>query len=247
MREDFRQWAYSFSGCDGGDPSSDIWLCGIEWGYENATEEERQNYYRNELPLEIRNGRQELKSSYNFFIEESMAFPFNLAFSKIHSSIINNIKPNILNKTDNILKLNLSPIAFRKDHHSLWNENLKTSTGFAQKSKFIEYMIGLSRFKPITEEFKPKLIICVGVDSRNDFKNAFFGKGVGKIHRLTIRPEERNKNQNNRYIYHAQDNGTTLVVVPFSTSSNGLNSDYLLNKTGKKIVMLLNNGEIGNV
>ncbi len=80
-------WAFSFSGCDGGNPGADIWLCGIEWGYENATDEERKNYYENELPREIENGECKLNTNYNFFTDESMNYPFNLAFSKLYSAI----------------------------------------------------------------------------------------------------------------------------------------------------------------
>lgn len=28
----FKEWACSLSGCDGGDINADTWLCGIEWG-----------------------------------------------------------------------------------------------------------------------------------------------------------------------------------------------------------------------
>jgi len=33
--ENFKEWACSFSGCDGGDLKSPVWLCGIEWGFSN--------------------------------------------------------------------------------------------------------------------------------------------------------------------------------------------------------------------
>lgn len=56
--ENFKEWACSFSGCDGGDLESSVWLCGIEWGYSNPdglTDEEYQEdmrieaLYRNNL------------------------------------------------------------------------------------------------------------------------------------------------------------------------------------------------------
>ena len=28
----FRAWACSLSGCDGGNPNAPLYLCGIEWG-----------------------------------------------------------------------------------------------------------------------------------------------------------------------------------------------------------------------
>jgi len=44
--ENFKEWACSFSGCDGGDLKSPVWLCGIEWGYSNPdgmTDEEYED------------------------------------------------------------------------------------------------------------------------------------------------------------------------------------------------------------
>lgn len=32
MQQQVKEWACSFSGCDGGNPNAPIWLCGIEWG-----------------------------------------------------------------------------------------------------------------------------------------------------------------------------------------------------------------------
>ena len=30
--DNFKKWACSLSGCDGGNLMADTWLCGIEWG-----------------------------------------------------------------------------------------------------------------------------------------------------------------------------------------------------------------------
>ena len=234
---ELNKWVCSFAGCDGGDPNSDIWLCGIEWGYENATEEEREDYYKNGLPIEIRNGEQELDLNYSFFTDESLKFPFNLAFAKLYSAIIDK---EISQINDKILKLNLSPIAFRKDDEKFWDENLVNATGFESKSKFIEYLLKVNRFQKITETYRPKLIICIGNSYKNHFNSCFFG-GENKdgFNKVTIKPESTNKNQNNRYFYHTKHNNTLLVVTPFSTSSNGLNSDYMLRKCGETIRGLL--------
>jgi len=231
-----KQWANSFSGCDGGTPESDIWLCGIEWGYEAATDEERYEYYKNGLPKEINSGEQKLDTTYDFFTDESMEFPFNLAFAKIFSALKNT---EISDITDKILKLNLSPIAFRKDDDSLWGENLSKATGFDTKAKFIEYLNGLNRFEEITRTYSPKLIVCIGNGYRANFKNSFFGNNEIQFKGELIKPEDSNKNQNNRYMYHTKINDTLMVVTPFSTSQNGLNSDYLLKKVGEKIKDLL--------
>ena len=231
------QWACSFSGCDGGSPDSNVWLCGIEWGYENATDAEREEYYKNGLPQEISIGEQTLDENYDFFTDESMGFPFNLAFAKLYSAIVEKDIPQI---DDKILKLNLSPIAFREDNEDLWSENLVQATGFESKSKFIKYILNLNRFELITKAHKPELIICIGNGYKDHFNTCFFGgNSETGFSRTTIRPEATNKNQNNRYIYHTKFNDTLLVVTPFSTSSNGLNSDHLLRNTGEAIRGLL--------
>lgn len=236
MSEKLKQWACSFSGCDGGNPKSDIWLCGIEWGYENATDEERDLYYKNDLPEEINSGEHKLNTHYNFFTDERMDSPFNLAFAKLYSAI-RNIE--ISDIADEILKLNLSPIAFRKDDDYLWSKSIIKATGFDTKAGFIEYLDNLNRFEEITNEYNPKLIICVGNGYKNKFIKSFFGNEKIQFKGEALKPEGSNKNQNNRYIYHAKHNGTFLVVTPFSTSSNGLNSDYLLKKAGERIRAIL--------
>ena len=43
MNENLRKWACSFSSCDGGDVSADIWLCGIEPEYSEKDEEKKKN------------------------------------------------------------------------------------------------------------------------------------------------------------------------------------------------------------
>ena len=32
VTEDFKKVAVSFAGGDGGNPNSDVWFCGLEWG-----------------------------------------------------------------------------------------------------------------------------------------------------------------------------------------------------------------------
>ncbi len=241
MNENLNKWAYSFSGCDGGNPDAEIWLCGIEWGYEKATDNARENYYKNELPEEIMKGQHELNTNYNFFGDESMSFPFNLAFSKLYSVIqsgdISAFKNNT--STGNILKLNLSPIAFRKDDDGLWGESLVKATGFKTKADFVAYLKTLNRFTEITIKHKPTLIVCIGNGYKDNFLSGFFGNEKIELKCEAIKPESSNKNQNNRYIYHATHNGTLLIVTPFSTSSNGLNSDHLLQSVGNRIKDLL--------
>jgi len=240
MNENLNKWACSFAGCDGGNPNADIWLCGVEWGYESATAKERENYYKNELPIEIKKGEHKLNRNYNFFTDESMSFRFNLALAKLYSLIRGGNFSSFKENAEEILKLNLSPISFNKDDESLWSDNLIKVTGYRTKAAFLEFLNSLNRFSAITREYKPKLIICVGNGRKDNFVRGFFGDDKIQPEREAIKPDGSNKNQNNRYIYYAKNDETLLVVTPFSTSSNGLNSDFLLKKAGEKIRGLLN-------
>ena len=239
MKRNLENWIHSFSGCDGGSLNSDTWLCGIEWGYEKATENDRKKYYEYELPKEVAAGEVELNTDYDFFAEGSLGYPFNLAFAKMYAAIQKDKVANYNIRREPILKLNLSPIAFRQDCHSLWNDDLVTATGFFTKADFMNCINKGHRFSEIRKKYKPRLIVCIGNGRRESFSKGFFGDNKIQLERETLMPEKENKNQNNRYIYYAKHEGTLLVVTPFSTSPNGLNSDYLLQQAGNKIMELM--------
>lgn len=229
--KNLEKWANSYSGCDGGDISSDVWLCGVEWGYEIATDEEREMYYKKGLPEEIQKGEAKLNTDYDFFADDN--YPFNTAFKKVFKE---------LDFPEKLLKLNMSPIAFKKDKELFWTQNLVEATGFETKSDFMRYIMSLNRFTNIRETHKPKLIVCVGNDRRESFLQTFFGDESLKLTQETIRPADDNGNQDNRYIYHVKHDNTLLVVIPFSTSPKGIQSDYLLKEVAKRISELLKQG-----
>ena len=239
MDNNLNNWILSFSGCDGGDINSDTWLCGIEWGYPNATDKEREDFYKIKLPQEIEQGSVKLNSDYNFFTSKSMEYPFNRGFAKLYSACASGSIKKSYKSAGNILKLNLSPIGFWRDEEYLWSKyNLSRTTGFESKKEFIGFLNSLNRFTALRAKKKPKLIVCVGVGRRSDFIKCFFGEKKVKLQRQKLIPQSP-KNQNKRYLYHAEHDGTLLVIVPFFTSTNGLNSNYLLQKAGEEISRLL--------
>jgi len=239
--KNLQNWANSFSGCDGGNLKADTWLCGIEWGYSGASEQEKQDYYTNELPKEIENGAVNLNSNYNFFTDESLAYPFNRGFAKLYASYKGGDVSDFNTVTGQLLKLNISPIGFWKDEEYLWNKySLPNTTGFEVKEEFVKYLNNINRFTEIRHLHKPKLIVCVGVGRRNDFLKCFFGNNKLTFQKTTMTPKSEN-NKNIRNIYHSKHDETLIVVIPFFTSSNGLNSDYLLQETGGVIARLLKN------
>ena len=230
VNENLKKWAYSFSGCDGGDINADIWLCGIEWGYKDATSEQRNNYYKTGLLEEIKNGAFELNRSYDMF--NDTAPQFNLKAKKLYTAITGK-------EQGKLLKLNLSPIAFREDDNSLWNNDIINATGYETKESFIKDLNNLNRFQAITDEHKPKLIICTGVTHKNNFIKSFFGdKKIDFTHsEITAKSEV---NQRVRNFYYTKHDGTLLVVIPFlGWRISELNSDYLIQEVGDKIKNLL--------
>lgn len=235
-------WVNSFSGCDGGSLEAQTWLCGIEWGSAGNSEQdaqERQTYYGTILPEEISRGSVALNQDYQFFTEESAQYPFNWALIKLYAAIHDLDASQYLDIPDPILKLNLFPIAFQKDDYSLWSESLQNAVDFPSKEDFKTYVSSLSRFSALRQAHKPRLIIGVGSMHARDFQKAFFGDAPVRLQKNAIKPESTNGNQNNRYLRFVRHDGTLLVVIPFATGTNGLNSDYLLQEAGKVIRDLL--------
>ena len=234
MDKELEEWICSFSGCDGGDINADTWLCGIEWGYKDATDERRTEYYERVLREEIEDGKVKLKEDYNLFEDEEQEHPFNLKAKKLYASIRGEE-----GGPGKLLKLNLSPIAFRGDRQDLWiNNGLLEITGFEKKAEYVKALNKLSRFKDITTENEPKLIIGTGVGHRNNFAESFFGCDGSEFKNIKIEPQSE-KNKGVRNIYYLKKGETLLVVVPFLGGPNGLNRDYLLEQVGKEIRSLL--------
>jgi hypothetical protein len=241
MSNKLKEWASSFSGCDGGDVKADTWLCGIEWAYSDTPDQEMQDYYTNDLPKEIDKGEVKLDKKYNFFTDESMTYPFNRGFAKFYAAYKGNRVEDYNDITGKLLKLNISPIGFWKDQEELWSQyNLSITTGFEVKTDFVKFLNSLNRFSEIRQEHKPKLITCVGVGRRDDFQKCFFGNIDIPFKTINISPKSET-NKNKRNVYYLKHDGTLLVVIPFFTSSNGLNSDYLLQETGRVISDLAEN------
>lgn len=232
MEITFNDWLLSFAGCDGGKVEADTWLCGIEWGYKDSFEDERNEYYKNGLLEEIKQGHVELDPDYDFFTDESFRHQYNFKFYKLYKAIFGE------NAKHELLKLNLSPIAFREDDSKLWNKDIAMATGIKTKSDYFQHLAKLSRFKSIRDAYKPKLIICTGVGRREDFAKAFFSDIEINFSHKSIIPESES-NQRTRNLYHTEHDNTHLVVTPFLGGSNGLNSDALINRVGLEIRKLI--------
>ncbi len=238
--QDFKEWACSLSGCDGGNLDADTWLCGIEWGggsYGDGI------YYKEYLPKEIPKGKVNLEKSL-FDWKDSITYTYGRSFAKLFAAIkhedIDNYKDLVSNKWDGseLFKLNLYPIAFDSTSENLWQKyGLNRITGFDEKHLFQTWCF-LNRFpvfSELREAKKPKLIICTGVSYLRDFFMCFGGNqsNSGFIKYGELEPDSENNKR--RYYWVKIDNYTTLVVIPFFSGTYGLNSNYLLQEMGIKI------------
>lgn len=244
LSNNFKKWACSFSGCDGGVKDKSIWFSGIEWGIAIEDEDE---YYKVKLLEEMRIGEYTPKEIYNH--EEHLGYQFGVKMAKLYSVVkgyeIEKYKEIAKEMEDDVFKVNLYPISFNNDSNELWEKyGLSEITGLESKLIYRTWCF-LHRFPWISKQVevsKPKVIICTGVSYLTDFVVCFAGKeGVENIHKISIKPQSE-KNGRVRYMYWAKlnnDSNTILIVLPFFGGVNGLNSDYLIQEYGKKIGELM--------
>jgi len=243
--DNFKKWACSLSGCDGGNFYADTWLCGIEWG---AGSQDDGIYYKRELPEEIAKG-EVTPPHEKFDWQESITYPYGRSFAKLYTAMqigeVDSYKEFVagLNGSE-LFKLNLYPIAFDSTDEELWKKyKLDEITGFDEKHLFQTWCF-LNRFPAISTIRKersprpPKLIIGTGISYLLDFIMCFGWdqSTCGSIQYGDIEAaSENNKRKKRRYYWLKLDGYTTLVVVPFFSGSYGLNSNHLLQEMGKKI------------
>ncbi len=244
INKKFIEWACSFSGCDGGNIHSNIWIVGIEWGVNKGNDEDK-DYYLVELPSEIEKGKIKLPPDlYNW--KESITNKYGIGVAKLFCSLINHdvddYKKKIeLLKGSEIFKLNLYPIAFQNTDNQLWDQyNLKNITGFYDKDLFRIWCLfnRFPFFSDLTRDYNPELIICTGISYLSDFI-LFFGGEKSLNKKIECGEIKPNSSSNNKYIrqyYWAKlNNITKIVIIPFFSGRYGLNSNYLIEEMGKQI------------
>jgi hypothetical protein len=242
--KNFKEWACSLSGCDGGQPKAETWLCGIEWGggsYDDGI------YYRKELAEEINAGKYTPAAQYDWNKTITGRSPFGRGFAKLYTSLQGEADVSRYYEFahskwtgSEVFKLNLYPIAFDSTDPALWCKlGLDELTGFSEKYAYQAWCM-FERFKyfaGLRREHSPKEIICVGVGYFQEFLLAFGADG-DDCHRIqsdVIEPiSTGNKGRPRRY-HWTRIGDTNLVVIPFFSGSNGLNSDHLLREMGERI------------
>lgn len=258
----FYKWANSFSGCDGGNKDAPIWVSGIEWGLgkekgqsDQDYEKYLKKYYQNDLPQAIDNGNTEISSIYDW--KEQLKFGFGIVLAKLYSVIkgfdIDSYKnPEIFNGNE-LFKLNLYPIAFPntkpETYLDFWEKyKLERITGFHDNENYRIWCF-YNRFpifnKILKSNGSSKLIICTGIDYLLDFYSAFItDKSSSKIYIEKIKTTSKNGNTFYKKYYWTLDKKNLIVVVPFFTGRNGLNSNEIIVNLGTRIKNILDSYNI---
>ena len=248
--DNFKQWACSFSGCDGGDLKSPVWLCGIEWGFSNpnrktkeAYHEEMRKNYSEILPVEIAKGAYKLKNGGYFSDYRMRKFIYVRNVAKLYGAL-KGMKVEEVDRTMTgdwkIFHMNLYPIAFRRVANYLWDKyGLAEITGFESKHEYMEWC-RCNRFPWFAEKIKknkPNLIVGTGVSFLKDFVLFCGGTDTNtEIHHQEIVGYPLSPEKSTRTLHWAKiGSKTTLAVIPFPIGPYGLNSNALLQKFGDRI------------
>lgn len=230
----FEKWALGFSGCDGGDigkpDKPSVWFCGIEWGGGHpANAEELLSIWSEDVSRPPR--------GYDRW-EANLEYIFNWQAAKLLSAIdggsvsdykhfAEKVQP-FVSDGRGYFKMNLFPLAFKNTSHTLWHDAFAGATGFATKQDYLAW-IRANRFQILKswgETYAPKLVICVGITYRDNFKSAFVDGGV-ELCREVI---------DDRELYWARNkNGSVVVVIPFMVNRNGLTKNVSIQKFGDRI------------
>ena len=242
--EKFKEWACSLSGCDTRNTDAKTWLCGIEWGGPDEGENGLINYYENQLPDEIAKGTYR-RNDADYDWAKHQKYSFGKSVAKLYAAY----RGHDVHKYETALesfdpselcKMNLYPIAFRHTGGDLWHKfKFDKITKFEDKElyKIWCFFNRFPFFAELARKEKPELIICAGVSYLTDFITCFAGQdGLTEPLQVGIlKPKSPNNQKDRRYYWTRLRTGTVLVVIPFFSGSNGLNSYHLLGEMGDRL------------
>ncbi len=231
VKQDFARWALGFSGCDGGNLSGCVWLCGLEYGGDHTPE---SLTFRDEpTPSAIQRGDVGfLKYQYNWKAVKLLAALRGKSCTQYREFFCDQA---CFAKESDYFKLNLYPIAFKNTSHQRWQQWLCEKTGFATKQEYLEWC-RQHRFEQLrrwSNEYSPRLIICTGITRATEFQLAFGAQDQAV---------QETWAGSKRIRYFTTNNGKTLVaIIYFLGGRYGLKSDEELQATGTALRTLVLN------
>lgn len=237
----FKKWALSFAGCDGGDVGSrddpSIWVCGIEWGGGHTPD----SLCKHMTEIEI-----EPPAGYVDW-SENLSYIFNWQIVKLlhtmsggkvgdYKKYAESVQP-FTQGASGFFKMNLFPIAFKNTNEEQWRGFSKI-TGFETKSDYLSWCRGnrIPMIRRWSEIYSPKAIVCLGKTYLRDFSDAF-GCNPEQFIREVI--DERD------LFWQVNKYGTLVVVLPFMVNRNGLVKNVSIQKVGEYIGELLTSASSG--
>lgn len=239
MQPHIHDFLTAFSGCNGGQIGSpeqpSIWVCGIEWG---------GGFERDEDLLRYIHAREEWENpptgEENLYL---LDYPYGRTTVKLLTAIdggkveeyegyFEQYKQARENAEKGIFLLNLYPLAFKDTDSAHWKASYHEILGFRDKGEYIRWC---RRYRFIemnkrANQYKPKLVICYGLNYADDFNTAFSDG---------YRSFEETQIDGLRVCWKRNENGTVVAVLPFPNIPNGLLRNTSLQQIGEFLENLL--------
>ncbi|WP_069636736.1 hypothetical protein [Campylobacter pinnipediorum] len=234
INENFKKWALSFSGFDGGDlgnsKKQSIWFCGIEWGGGFPDDKNELSKIFSEdvsvMNWGYSNPNENLKYRFNSRAMKLLS-AVNGGLIKDYKNFAREVKPFVQDEKG-YCKMNLYPLSFKNTNLNLWSENFIKATGLNNKNEYKTF-IEKNRFpilQDLVKKHNPKLIICTGITYKDQFFKAF----------TYDNPQIKQERIDDKFFCWAKNyNGTVVIVIYFMTGRYGLIKDSSVQKTGEKI------------
>ena len=239
---EFKKWAKSLIGCDGGDITAGIYFCGIEWGGESAPNlyPLDYSYQKDGLTIPARDFETVAKkpeyTKHNF--DQKIAKIMLAAYPKEFGGLNYKefMRQHFCMNPGPLFKLNLYPFNFKSHHDELWTEAHFEKTGIPTKAQYRAWCIEnrFPLFKQIVEKYEPKVIVCFGVSYRLDYVLAFGGPEL-----LFKKNHEEVTVAGRKFETIKVTARTRIVIAPFLSGAAGLNSNEVLTAFGHKLKTFL--------
>ncbi|MDA8384151.1 MAG: hypothetical protein M0037_14055 [Betaproteobacteria bacterium] len=223
---DFDRFLASWSGVDGGNPSADVWICGIEHGGSLDPVTDLDPVPE---PASWTDDFKKQNPKFQTWQYNQKAAKLLVALNSLQRDLgqqpsLEGWKPYMAEKLyvrdGESFKLNLFPLASPKVDSAEWNLVYAQHPALRDKGAYRERCrkVRFPFFKDMRHHYKPKIIVGTGKTFRDDFARAFGFHGLGER-----RPIGAGQRQRECLVYG--DHGSTLVVTPFFGGRYGLNGD----------------------
>ena len=212
---EFKEMALSYYGCDGGNLSSVVWTCGLEWGggYENnqIKIEDIESLPLGAWDLNGESVLDYLRAQYNQKLAWFYCYLLGWDVSKYDEEAV---KHKLFCSNGTGFKMNAFPISFKNRSSVQWPASTMKITGLPSFDVYKEWCIQKRGdfFFDIVKQHNPKLILCTGITYTMDFVR-FFKCDLDSYREL------------DNVKFAVTNNGKSIVAVsPFFGGASGINS-----------------------